>query len=394
MSGNHIGTTLLTIYDAVAAPDHWPQALDAVARSIGSVGAILIAVDKVGLPFHIQQATSNFSLEDVRHYFNTYGHYDEPVMTSRLAQTPALCLLRDRDVWGETARLDERPDYRFLRERNGIRRRGGVRLSDGKGWTDLLALQFGCDWPDAPPDLPQALGMVLPHLAKAVEISRTFILLRQRYQAALTALDHVEIGMCVARADGSIVVANREARRIHDLDDGLRMSPAGIWHASGGETTAGLARHIRAMASTAAGRGDAREMVMFAPRRSGKRPFMIELAPLCDRLGELEPGLRGAILFMIDPENQRCVSTTKLAQLFLLTKAEAEVCQHMIGGLSALEIADSRNVSEATVRTQFKTIYAKTGVRRRADLLRLAITVDPPIGRNEAYPGDRPPACL
>ena len=54
----------------------------------------------------------------------------------------------------------------------------------------------------------------------------------------------------------------------------------------------------------------------------------------------------------------------------------------MVGGESAGEIANSRDVVEATVKSQFKAIYAKTGVNRRADLVRLAVSVDPPIGRS------------
>jgi len=110
---------------------------------------------------------------------------------------------------------------------------------------------------------------------------------------------------------------------------------------------------------------------------------MLELAPLRDSLAELERGLSGAILMIVDPENQHDISISRLAKLFTLTEAEAAVCQHMIAGLSAPEIAESRNVSEGTIRSQFKSIYSKTGVHRRAELLRLAIAVDPPIGRQE-----------
>lgn len=51
----------------------------------------------------------------------------------------------------------------------------------------------------------------------------------------------------------------------------------------------------------------------------------------------------------------------------------------MVDGLSAGEIADLRGTKEETVRSQFKPIDAKTGANRRTDLLRLAISVDPPI---------------
>lgn len=382
MRDDDLGKALLAIYDTATSPDHWPRALDAFARGIGSAGAILVAVDRVGLPFHIQQATSNFGVAAVQYYFDNFGHYDEPVMSARLAQTEPFQLLRDCDVWGDVSKLDDRPDYKYLREEAGILRRSGVRLSQNKGWMDLLAIQFATDWPDVPATMQGDLGTLAPHLAKAVEIGRTFTLLRQRFHAALAALDHVAIGMCVVLASGAIVVANREARRIHDLDDGLTMSRSGTWRGLTSEATSALADAIRNVALTAAGEGAEREVLLFAERKSGQRPFMIELAPLRDSLGELERGLSGAIVLIVDPENQRDIGIDRLAQLFALTEAEAHVCRHMIAGLSAAEIAELRSVAEGTVRTQFKSIYAKTGVRRRAELLRLAIAIDPPIGRS------------
>ncbi len=48
--GENIGRAITAIYDAVLSDVHWPAALDAFAREIGSVGAVLVAVDKVGLP--------------------------------------------------------------------------------------------------------------------------------------------------------------------------------------------------------------------------------------------------------------------------------------------------------------------------------------------------------
>ncbi len=382
MNNERIGTALLAIYDTATSPNHWPQALDAFARGIDSAGAILVAADNVGLPFNIQQATSNFGLETVQHYFENFGRYDEPIMSARLAGTPPLQLLRDCDVWDEMSDIEERPDYKFLREHFGIRRRAGIRLSQNKGWMDLLALQFAHDWPEVSPAMAQNLDALVPHLAKAVQINRTFSLLRQRYQAALVALDHVAIGMCVALPSGAVMIANREAQRIHDLDDGLTMSAAGMWKGHSGDVTAAIAQAIRSIGLTAAGEGSEREAVLFARRKSEKRPFMIEIAPLRDSLAELERGLSGVIVLIVDPDNQSDLPVERLAQLFALTEAEAEVCKHMIGGLSAPEIAEMRGVVEGTVRTQFKSIYAKTGVRRRAELLRLAITVDPPIHRN------------
>jgi DNA-binding CsgD family transcriptional regulator len=283
-------------------------------------------------------------------------------------------------VWGDITLLQDRPDYKWLRNEIGACRKSGVRLSRNNGSLDLLALQFARPWAEAPEGLQERLELLLPHVAKVVEISRKFTLLRQRYQAALAALDQVRIGTCVVARTGEVILASAEAQRIFALDDGIGASKAGFLTCSGQAATALLTAKIRSIAATARGDNSEHEFLTFAERRSGGRPFLIEVAPLRDSVGELEEGLEGAIVFIIDPHNQQVISTRRLSALFALTDAEADICRHMVGGLSAAEIAEVRGVSEETVKSQFKTVYAKTGVRRRADLVRLALAVDPPIG--------------
>ena len=232
--------------------------------------------------------------------------------------------------------------------------------------------------------IQSALDALLPHLAKVVEVNRKFAILRHQYRAVLAALDHVRIGTCITGPNGHVIVSNREAQRIFSLGDGIGLSRIGFLTGATSEATAELAEKIRAVSSTARGEGSDHENVVFAARSSGARPFLVEIAPLRDSVGELERGLSGALVFIVDPDNQRSVSTQRLCALFGLTETEAEICRHMVGGLSAAEIATTRDVSEDTVKSQFKAVYGKTGVRRRADLVRLALAVDPPIAR----PGD------
>jgi DNA-binding CsgD family transcriptional regulator len=373
---------LPAIYDAALSDEHWPRALQLFSEEIHAVGAILVAIDQVGLPFHIE--TASYPMDQVRHYFANYGHYDQRTLGDTLPAAPPLKLQRDREIWGDIEALRDRPDYVWMRENIGACRKGGVRLSTGKGWTDMLALQFDRDWEELPKGLEAYLQTLVPHLAKVVEINRQFSILRARYHAALAALDHVRIGTCVLSPSGHVVVANREARRIHDLDDGLQFSRGGTLVCGTSDQTTQLSQKIHAVVSTAAGEGSDTEHLMFIERPSGKRPLMIEIAPIRDSLGELEAGLRGALVYIVDLENQKAVSIRRLSVLYALTEAEADICRQMVGGQSAAEIAKARDVTEETVRTQFKAVYAKTGVRRRADLVRLALTVDPPIGLEDA----------
>jgi DNA-binding NarL/FixJ family response regulator len=55
-----------------------------------------------------------------------------------------------------------------------------------------------------------------------------------------------------------------------------------------------------------------------------------------------------------------------------LTEAERQVATLLIQGLSNADIAESRRTSSRTVANQVESIYRKTGVRSRAEFVKLA----------------------
>jgi DNA-binding CsgD family transcriptional regulator len=59
-----------------------------------------------------------------------------------------------------------------------------------------------------------------------------------------------------------------------------------------------------------------------------------------------------------------------LAKTSKLTSAEAMVVEGLASGLSIKDIAQARTVSTDTVRAQVKSVFAKTGLRSQADLIR------------------------
>ncbi len=52
------------------------------------------------------------------------------------------------------------------------------------------------------------------------------------------------------------------------------------------------------------------------------------------------------------------------------------VCRLLVEGCETQTIADMRNVTAETVRTQVKSILAKTRTSKRSDVVRLALTVN------------------
>jgi DNA-binding CsgD family transcriptional regulator len=63
----------------------------------------------------------------------------------------------------------------------------------------------------------------------------------------------------------------------------------------------------------------------------------------------------------------RLVTASQLRQAFDLSAAEATVAESLLEGLSPNEYAQKSGVSIATVRTQLRAIYEKTGTRSQAE---------------------------
>jgi DNA-binding CsgD family transcriptional regulator len=84
------------------------------------------------------------------------------------------------------------------------------------------------------------------------------------------------------------------------------------------------------------------------------------------------------ILFTLhDPDQGNQVDPAILDRLFGLTRAEARVANSLVQGLSPKDIAAASGVALGTVRTQLKSVFAKTRSRRQAELVRLLITLCP-----------------
>ena len=106
---------------------------------------------------------------------------------------------------------------------------------------------------------------------------------------------------------------------------------------------------------------------------------MIDIAPLRDASDELQATPQGALVTFIDPDDAPSVQTARFSRIYDLTAAEAEICTLLLDGLDLDQIAETRNTTPVTAKNQIASIYQKTGVRRRAELIRLIMRCLPPV---------------
>ena len=79
------------------------------------------------------------------------------------------------------------------------------------------------------------------------------------------------------------------------------------------------------------------------------------------------------MVLIVDPWRPRRIDHARVAAAFGLTSAETEVACWLAEGKSVGEIAESTGRQKRSVYWLLEQIYAKLGVRRQVDLVRLVL---------------------
>ncbi len=381
MRNNEVLSLLPDIYDSALDSSTWGGTLDKITHVAGAKGALLLVVDQQN-ESGLQVSGFSQLWTDIPEIITTYNEkylQYEQAGYDMMFQQPRQKIILDTEVWVDVPDLINRPDYKYLRGEVGIVRRLAARLNDNKSWLDLFTLHMDEKYETVPDHTIAVTRQILAHAAKSVELSRTFHLLKSRYNAVLTALDHVEIGLCVAMRSGEVLVSNAEAKRILEQQDGIGLSPDGKITSDFPEQGARIQQAIEQASATAHGENTAHEMLLVSERRSGADSVLIEISPLRDYARELDPLMAGALVTLIDPVNSKPFDVTRTAAAYNLTPAESEVCRLMVEGKSTPVMGEMRGVSAETIKTQVQKVMNKTGCSKRSDLIRLALKTTPPV---------------
>jgi DNA-binding CsgD family transcriptional regulator len=218
-------------------------------------------------------------------------------------------------------------------------------------------------------DEHKLMGVLSPHLQRAVEIRRRLAGLRMRADAVLDMLDRLPTGVIILDGRARVLAMNRRAREIVAQRDGLGIGSAGIEAATPRQT-----RELRALigqtAKTSAGEGVAagRDIVLLRP--SDKHPLEVLITPI--RLPERICGseVPAVGIFVTDPERQPRPATDVLRRHHCLTLAEARLTAALAGGASLKDFAEEAQISMNTARWTLKQVFAKTDTSRQAELVR------------------------
>ncbi|WP_366866762.1 helix-turn-helix transcriptional regulator [uncultured Roseobacter sp.] len=105
----------------------------------------------------------------------------------------------------------------------------------------------------------------------------------------------------------------------------------------------------------------------------------MDIAPISDSDSEVDQGLDGALVTIIDPERIPYLRLERFTELYGLTQAETDVCRWIAEGASIAEIAERRGTSPTTAKNQVSMVLSKAGVGSRLEFIRLILRVLPPV---------------
>ena len=183
-----------------------------------------------------------------------------------------------------------------------------------------------------------------------------------------------------------IIAANDLAREVLRRGDSLS-DRGGVLSASAPADRVGLdqllANAVPQFGSIAVGGS------MSLSRRSGRQRLMVHVKPTVVRELDLVIRRVAAVVLIVDPWRSPRIDPGNVATAFGLTPAESEVACWLAQGKNVAEIAASTGRQKRTVYWLLEQIYAKLGVRRQVDLVRLVLAAtgfpaEPPGTRRSA----------
>jgi DNA-binding CsgD family transcriptional regulator/PAS domain-containing protein len=220
--------------------------------------------------------------------------------------------------------------------------------------------------------------ILLPHLRCAVRLRNQIDVTEAERQLYAATLERLSVGAVILDKRGKILRSNGAATEILRERDGLSISNGGLHAAFGTEN-----RELHAMIDHAInGETSPRPHLvsgMSLTRPSG-RPnlgIVVKAAPTTEWSDSAESP--AVVVIIRDVEQKSQTSQTVLKRLYGLTPAESTLALKLLEGMTVDEASEQLHISRNTARCQLRAIFAKTGVTRQTELVRLLLSGVAPL---------------
>ena len=361
---------LASLHAVALDPAHWSTATALIDDAVRAYGSSMVVGDgRADEDIRIYWAWTFFrghrdrDLE--REYFETYYPVDERV--PRLRQLPDSQLHHMTDLYTEEERRTSAA-YNEVLARAHAQNSINVRLDGPHGSRIVWVVNDPVDgdgWSSAQLD---SISRLLPHLRQAVHLQQALAGAGALGATLTELLGITGAGIVQLDGRGRIVVANERALEVLRTGDHL-FDEGGFLYARRPEDDADLQGLLTRALPPFGVQGVGGSTMVWCV--SSLAPLVLHVTPV----GRHETDWRGwpvaALVLVVDPASHPRIDPAVAAAALGLTRMESRVAVLLADGMSVREIAAATGRRDSTIRSHVKHLFAKHGLSRQADLVRL-----------------------
>lgn len=358
------------IYDAALDDSRWSSTLRCIVDMAGGQSGGLVRIGAAGeaVIAHAVGVEPAY----VQSYIETYEPFD-PSRSVLHAPVGEIQTIRD---WVDVDEFRTTMFYNEWTRPQGLQDAANILLDkSAEGISRLSIMKAG-----GPVDrrMYQVISHLTPHLQRAMIVRQKLQQQNALETISVRTLDALRTAVVLLDAEAHITHANAGARDVLEEAEILR-SVRGRLVTSDPNADRVLRQ---ALASTVVGDRamTSSSISLHLTARDGSH-FVAHLLPLTAGRRQSFAASYGAcaVLFVSKAAFDTSLAPDLIRKLFKLTPTELRVLLSIveIGGVP--DVARSMGTAESTIKTHLARIFAKTGTKRQADLVRLMAAFTPPI---------------
>jgi DNA-binding CsgD family transcriptional regulator len=362
------------IYDASLDPSQWPAVLAGIADYVPGAFVNLFAQD-AARPEAQAFYSHGITPEYLQLYFDKYIHINPMFPAMLFFEVGRVIGIEDvmpHEEFAQTVFFKEwvKPQGFLESSMAAILDKSGTRLSG-------IAVAPGRSHGQVTAASLRRMELIVPHVRRAMLVGN--VIEQHKVDAAELGdtLDGIAAGMFLVDASANLVRAN--ARGLAMLEQGTVLRAVGRSLVLA--DTQARAALQESLALAAAGDASLGARSVSIPIGGTDQPHVAHLLPLTAgsrrRAGAAYAAV--AALFVREAELDVAHPVETLAHAFRLTPSEMRVLMMIVQLGGVPQVAPVLGVSETTVRTHLQQIFAKTGVGRQADLVKLVASYMNPL---------------
>ena len=365
---------LASLHEVALDHVHWSTATSLIDDALGAHGSSMVFGDgcseeDIQIYFAWDFFRGQRDRDRERWYFENYYALDEWV--PRLRHLPDSRLVHVTDLYTEEE-LKTSAAYNEALARGHAQNSISVRLEGPRGSRIVWVVNDPIDgesWSSAQLD---SIRRLLPHIRQTVGVQQALAGAGALGASFAQLLDTTGLGIVHLDGRGRIVAANDRARDMLRGGDGL-FDEDGFLCARRPEDNAELQGLLTRALPPFGAQGAGGSMMM--KRSSALPPLVLHVNPVGRQETDFHLWPVAALVLVVDPASHIRIDPAGAAAALGLTGMESRVAVLLAEGMNVREVAAATGRGESTIRSHVKHMFARHGLSRQAELVRLVLSL-------------------